>query len=233
MGTCPHNPSVTTSAKAGSVLTWRPQPEPTGFASRVYLGEQLAGKCELESPVIESPGYRGASGMDADLNEVLEQDAEAAFRLVGDRALDRQLGIQPRSASMEAIWFGEEDDTEARRRWPMWAAVLAVDEPFAERAARMERFLRGRRADGDGPSVVVTLDLEHFARWCEENEYHPADRRSRGTYMHSDEREVVSEQRWPPGRNDPCWCGSERKYKRCCSSLSSSADIEATPDRCP
>lgn len=21
---------------------------------------------------------------------------------------------------------------------------------------------------------------------------------------------------WPPGRNDPCWCGSGRKYKRCC-----------------
>lgn len=21
---------------------------------------------------------------------------------------------------------------------------------------------------------------------------------------------------WPPGRNDPCWCGSGTKYKRCC-----------------
>jgi hypothetical protein len=21
---------------------------------------------------------------------------------------------------------------------------------------------------------------------------------------------------WPPGRNDPCWCGSGAKYKRCC-----------------
>ncbi|WP_200834412.1 SEC-C metal-binding domain-containing protein [Amycolatopsis alkalitolerans] len=21
---------------------------------------------------------------------------------------------------------------------------------------------------------------------------------------------------WPPGRNEPCWCGSERKYKKCC-----------------
>ncbi|GAB1817461.1 SEC-C domain-containing protein [Herbidospora sp. RD11066] len=23
---------------------------------------------------------------------------------------------------------------------------------------------------------------------------------------------------WPPGRNDSCWCGSERKYKKCCGS---------------
>ncbi|WP_406693168.1 SEC-C metal-binding domain-containing protein [Saccharopolyspora sp. ID03-671] len=21
---------------------------------------------------------------------------------------------------------------------------------------------------------------------------------------------------WPPGRNDTCWCGSGRKYKKCC-----------------
>ena len=21
---------------------------------------------------------------------------------------------------------------------------------------------------------------------------------------------------WPPGRNEPCWCGSAHKYKRCC-----------------
>ena len=21
---------------------------------------------------------------------------------------------------------------------------------------------------------------------------------------------------WPPGRNEPCWCGSRAKYKKCC-----------------
>jgi uncharacterized protein YecA (UPF0149 family) len=21
---------------------------------------------------------------------------------------------------------------------------------------------------------------------------------------------------WPPGRTDPCWCGSTRKYQQCC-----------------
>jgi uncharacterized protein YecA (UPF0149 family) len=25
---------------------------------------------------------------------------------------------------------------------------------------------------------------------------------------------------WPPGRNEPCWCGSGRKYKKCCGSPS-------------
>ena len=26
---------------------------------------------------------------------------------------------------------------------------------------------------------------------------------------------------WPPGRNEPCWCGSGRKYKKCCGAPSS------------
>lgn len=24
---------------------------------------------------------------------------------------------------------------------------------------------------------------------------------------------------WPPARNDPCWCGSAKKYKFCCDQL--------------
>jgi uncharacterized protein YecA (UPF0149 family) len=24
---------------------------------------------------------------------------------------------------------------------------------------------------------------------------------------------------WPPGRNDPCWCASGRKYKKCCGAV--------------
>ncbi|MEV4533093.1 SEC-C metal-binding domain-containing protein [Asanoa sp. NPDC049518] len=22
---------------------------------------------------------------------------------------------------------------------------------------------------------------------------------------------------WPPGRNEPCWCGAQTKYKKCCA----------------
>ncbi|MGZ4186892.1 MAG: SEC-C metal-binding domain-containing protein [Solirubrobacteraceae bacterium] len=33
----------------------------------------------------------------------------------------------------------------------------------------------------------------------------PADRRSRDRACP-----------WPPGRNEPCWSGSDRKYKKCC-----------------
>jgi hypothetical protein len=155
------------------------------------------------------------------------KDVGGTIRVEAERALDRRLGIPPRSTSMQVTWLREEDDREARRRWPMWAAGLAIDEPFVDRAARMERSLRNRRAAGDGPIVVVTLDFEHFIGWCEERGYDPADRRSRGAYMHADERQAISEQRWPPGRNELCWCGSERKYKRCCGAVSSDGELRA------
>ena len=157
----------------------------------------------------------------------VRKDIGGTIRVEAARALDRRLGVPSRSTSLQVTWLREEDDREARRRWPMWAAGLAVDEPFADRAARMERSLRKRRAGGDGPIVVVTLDFEHFVRWCEESGYDPADRRSRGTYMHADERRAISEQRWPPGRNEPCWCGSGRKYKRCCGAVSNDSELQA------
>ena len=39
----------------------------------------------------------------------------------------------------------------------------------------------------------------------------PADARA----LH-DEYVGVDDLPWPPGRNDPCWCGSGGKYKKCC-----------------
>jgi uncharacterized protein YecA (UPF0149 family) len=34
--------------------------------------------------------------------------------------------------------------------------------------------------------------------------------------------DVVS---WPPGRNQPCWCGSGYKYKKCCAAT----PLDVTP----
>ncbi len=82
----------------------------------------------------------------------------------------------------------------------------------------MELSLRRRRADGDGPFLVVTLDLERYAAWCDAHGHDAANRRSRATFVATD-REAGAGRAWPPGRNEPCWCGSARKYKRCCGAL--------------
>lgn len=147
--------------------------------------------------------------------EASERDQK---RVAQVRAAARRAGIPVRGRSASVVWMCEEDERAARERWPGWTPGLRVDEPFAERAARMERSLRRRYADGDGRFVVVTVDLERYAAWCAVEGHEPADRRSRGTFVEV-EREAGAGRRWPPGRNESCWCGSERKYKRCCGAL--------------
>ncbi len=34
---------------------------------------------------------------------------------------------------------------------------------------------------------------------------------------------------WPPGRNDPCWCGSRAKYKKCCLPRGRPHPADGTP----
>jgi tetratricopeptide (TPR) repeat protein len=134
------------------------------------------------------------------------------------RAAAKQARIPVRGRRTTIAWLTETGYDVARHRWPGWVDSLNQDEPFDERRARMERRLRERRADGDGPLVVVTIDLERYAAWCEEEGHEPADRRSRATFVQREHEQHAGRQ-WPPGRNEPCWCGSGRKYKRCCGAL--------------
>jgi len=144
---------------------------------------------------------------------VLEEERMASLR-----GSLRRSGTAVRGGAVDVVWVSDEDERAARERWQGWVTGLVVDEPFVERSARMELSLRRRRADGDGPLVVVTLDLERYAAWCDAHEHDPADRRSRATFVAAD-REAGAGRAWPPGRNEPCWCGSARKYKRCCGAL--------------
>jgi hypothetical protein len=120
---------------------------------------------------------------------------------------------------MTVAWLTEQEDQTARLRWPQWVDGIRADCPFDERRQRMELSLRERRADGDGPFVIVTIECDRYSDWCEEHGHEPADRRARGAFV-DQERDAGGGRHWPPGRNEPCWCGSERKYKRCCGAVS-------------
>jgi tetratricopeptide (TPR) repeat protein len=134
------------------------------------------------------------------------------------RAAERRAGIPVRGFAPTVAWIAPEDHVAARERWPAWTETLVADASFEELAERMERHLRERRSNGDGPMTIVTIDLDDYADWCADHGHNPADRRSRGSYV-SELADAGDGRRWPPGRNEPCWCGSERKYKRCCGGL--------------
>jgi uncharacterized protein YchJ len=44
----------------------------------------------------------------------------------------------------------------------------------------------------------------------------PKDQQTRMDYLKDRVRNGASTVSWPPRRNQPCWCDSGRKYKKCC-----------------
>ena len=133
----------------------------------------------------------------------------------------RRAGLAVRGRPTTVAWLTEEEDGIARERWAGWTEGLVVDGSFDARRERMERVLRERRADGDGPLVIVRIDVERYAAWCATEGHDAIDRRSRATWVEA-ERAAGAGLGWPPGRNEPCWCGSGLKYKRCCGALAHS-----------
>ncbi|HEX6248172.1 MAG TPA: SEC-C domain-containing protein [Nocardioidaceae bacterium] len=91
-----------------------------------------------------------------------------------------------------------------------------------EHRARVEQHLR-ELAVGRSDLAVSLGSAENFLAYAEERGDHAADPSTRASYAAHLGRlgRVVA---WPPRRNDPCWCGSGRKYKKCCGSFRTTTD---------
>jgi len=64
---------------------------------------------------------------------------------------------------------------------------------------------------------VTPIAIDDYLAWCTEHDRDPEQSNSRASYAtelleHHDD----AIRPWPPQRNQPCWCGTERKYKKCC-----------------
>lgn len=112
-------------------------------------------------------------------------------------------------------WFPPDQHASALERWPDLAEDLADQVGYSRRIEQQLRTLNA--AVGQRPTVAP-LVVDDFLTWTDEEGYDPAGADARSTYaaeLNRTGRAIP----WPPGRNDPCWCGSSRKYKRCCGGV--------------
>jgi hypothetical protein len=97
-------------------------------------------------------------------------------------------------------------------RWPDLAEGYGGD-PEGHRRQTEEEL---RELSLRGAPVAVALgDLDEYLAFAADRGVDPMQGTSRARYaaeIGRTERVVT----WPPGRNEPCWCGSGMKYKRCC-----------------
>ena len=132
---------------------------------------------------------------------------------VEDRLAERRAFSAPELTSYAIAWFPRDQSGAALARWPDLADDL--EDPDAYCRAIEARLREMRAATGRVPSVAP-LNVEALLEFASEQGLDPdtGTARSRFAAFLGSRGEAVP---WPPGRNDPCWCGSGRKYKRCCA----------------
>ena len=87
----------------------------------------------------------------------------------------------------------------------------------ADYRREVEQQLQAMSADGRGPMRLVTLDVPGLLAYAERTGKDPASRRTRLAYVSWLGEQGADTVAWPPERNAACWCGSGRKYKKCCA----------------
>ncbi|NUS42176.1 MAG: SEC-C domain-containing protein [Mycobacteriaceae bacterium] len=104
----------------------------------------------------------------------------------------------------------------AHRTWP---EVFADVDP-QRLAAEGEALCRAASAAGVPRVLLVPMSVTALVEFVDEADGAVTDEDVRAAYADAivDRGGAIG---WPPPRNEPCWCGSAVKYKKCCGSKES------------
>ena len=151
----------------------------------------------LDRARIERRAEREHVGLPADEDDRLAPDPQP-------------LGRGP--AAWAIAWFPPDQRAAALERWPTLADDFA--DPVAY-SRRLEGHLRSLlQATGERPRLAA-IEADELVAWSAAQGHDPASAEARSQFA----AELARTGRalaWPPERNEPCWCGSGLKYKRCC-----------------
>ncbi len=145
-----------------------------------------------------------------DRQEQQEQASIEAFY----RDRDTVQPVAPHRASVGLAWFPASEYTRALKTWPSFAEDYEHG-PYEAYCARLELLLRDLKAHGVARLALTPITIDDYLAWCAEHDRDPEDSENRASYA-TELLEHDITQSWPPERNQPCWCGTERKYKKCC-----------------
>jgi hypothetical protein len=111
-------------------------------------------------------------------------------------------------------WFPEPEWERAIERWPHLAEELPV--AHDRYRAALESRLRAMQPRLEGNRLgLVALTVEEVEARAAADDVDAGSGEARGRAA-AEATRLGRAVPWPPGRNDPCWCGSGEKYKRCC-----------------
>ena len=169
---------------------------------------------------------RPADALQEEATRFLREKQQARPTQVEEPAPEPANGAAPGPVSRVALaWLPAGDYEQAVTLWPELAESELVAGPAGPLPHRlycraMQQKLAELSRAGLPGLAIAPVRVAPFTAWRTEQGQQP-DSEARATYAahlaaHADSG-VVS---WPPDRNQPCWCGSERKYKKCCAAPS-------------
>lgn len=148
-----------------------------------------------------------------ELLEREEQEEQARIEAFHrERAAAR--AVPPQRAFVGVAWFPAEEYERALRTWPSFAEDYEHG-PYAAYCARLELLLRDLKGQGAARLALTPIEIDSYLSWCTEHDRDPEESDSRAAYA-TELLEDGLAHPWPPGRNQPCWCGGGKKYKKCC-----------------
>lgn len=129
----------------------------------------------------------------------------------------RKAGVSQMVLSL--AWFPADEWALAIERWPDLLDELPVD--HAEYSQRIEARLKSMAPRTAGKALTISpLTVNEL----DETEGERAGSSEGRAYLAAEIARTGRALHWPPSRNDACWCGSGRKYKRCCGPTPSAED---------
>ena len=131
---------------------------------------------------------------------------DAAVEKYAEQARQAAAARAPAAVQVRVPYFPAADFAEAGR-----SELLSGTHEDHRRA--VERSLRGSVGRGGAAPGIALIEVARLLAFAEEQGYDPAQRETWQAYAEGDDVTLV---KWPPGRNEDCWCGSGRKYKKCC-----------------
>ncbi|MEU1409853.1 SEC-C domain-containing protein [Streptomyces sp. NPDC005728] len=112
-----------------------------------------------------------------------------------------------------ALFWPEPEFTRLLAQWPTLEDAYGAD--HHDHLCRVEEILRRLSQDGEPHLGIAQGSVNDFEEFTRNEGLPPQDGDTRAEYT-ADLAARGQAQAWPPPRNSPCWCGSSRKYKKCC-----------------
>ncbi|MET8877702.1 SEC-C domain-containing protein [Nocardia sp. NPDC004604] len=175
------------------------------------LARQLALADDTSEPYLGLQQLAMARGRIRDALGLPEDSIDRAAEEGKQQWLDQIIGGRSGAAHPSAtsvLYWPESEFAAALKRWP---TLRDKYETYDEHRKLVERTLR------DLPSVarIAVATVAGLIDYAESIDADPALAHTRAEYA-AELAETGYVLVWPPGRNEPCWCGSGRKYKKCC-----------------